>query len=115
MGVDLNRFLSKEYDSKLYNCGHFVAEVWEELTKENIEGFCCSFVKDSNEFIEMMKSRKKLNNPIPPCIVIMQSAMTVPHAGVIVGRDQVLHLDEHGAKLESLLILRTLYRVKFYR
>lgn len=109
------RFLLKSYDAKRYNCGHFVADVWKELTGENIEGFCCSFVSDSNQFLEIIKQREKLREPIPPCVVIMQSGMAIPHAGIVISPDQILHLDENGAKLESLTILKTLFRMKFYR
>lgn len=113
--MSLDEFLGRRYNFDKYNCGHFVAEVWQHLTGENIDELCKSFVQsDSETYFKLFKQRRKLRAPESPCVVFLQAPKLLPHAGIYVD-NRVLHLTENGAKFDDLSILRVYYRLSYYK
>lgn len=103
-GSIIDKYLDRTYDLATYNCGHFVADVWRDLTGEDISIICDSFVEGKlNAFRQQRQDREKLACPpdVGFCGVLFRNTNNEIHAGIwIDGR--VLHLTEAGAKYEPL-------------
>lgn len=110
--METDKFLDRVYDLKNYNCAHFVTEVWEDLTGEDISELCGSFV--GNDAWSSLKDRKKLRKPESPCVAIMQNPSILPHAGIYV-EGRILHITETGVKFEELSVLKLYNRISFYK
>ena len=83
--MNLDQFYNRTYNSKTYNCAHFVVEVWVHITGDNIAHILKGFLlPPENRYVDskLFKHFKKLNEPKSPCIVLMQRPKTPPHVGV---------------------------------
>ena len=103
--MSIDAFLDREYDLHKYNCGHFVADVWKELTGEDIT--------DIFSLTTNAKQRTRLKEPVSPCVCIMRG-IADPHAGVYLD-GKVWHLTPQGVQCNDLLYLKIIYRLSFYR
>lgn len=113
--MNFDDLLTKEYDATNYNCGHFVAEVYQRLTGENISQICQSFNKRPfDEFLQLIKKRIKLKVAKSPCVAIMKKEGLVPHAGIFLN-NRILHIDADGVKFSDLSFIESFYKVSFYR
>lgn len=103
-GSIVDKYLDREYDLATYNCGHFVVDVWRDLTGEDIQLICDSFMEGKlNTFRQQRQDREKL--VCPPdngfCIVLLRNFANEVHAGVWID-GKILHLGETGAKFEPI-------------
>lgn len=113
--MSIDDYLDREYDIDKFNCGHFVAQVWRDLTGRDISGICSSFVTNDTEFFKKENRKfKHLHQPESPCVVLMRAPNVPSHAGIYVDA-KVLHLTESGVRYESLDMLKPYWRLSFYK
>lgn len=78
---------------------HFVAEVWLELTGQDIS-VITRFFEDTNS----INIFERVREPVDPCIVLLRAPRLAIHAGVYL-RKKVLHLDNKGAQFFPLHVV----------
>lgn len=102
------------FDWRTYNCGHFVREVWLDLTGVDLglrmpekitrEDLLQAFSLGEREIVG--KIIHEIPEPVDPCLVMFQTKLNVPHVGVYVD-GALLHLPKNGnvehAKLEAVM------------
>ena len=115
MSIDI--FLEKQYNEDSYNCAHFVTEVWKELTGEDISSKMDGFLlppSDRYTRLEKRKAFRRIENPLTPCIVLLQGRKQTPHVGIFFKR-RVLHITKRGVQYMPLEIARVGFKsVRFY-
>lgn len=94
--MSLDKYFGRRYDSRRYNCAHFVCEVWSDLKGDQfaiaLHGLLCP-VSDRRAIAGELRRIQFLKRAESPCVAYMQSRLKPPHVGVwISGR--VLHLTE---------------------
>jgi len=105
----LDRFyaLERPYDRENYNCAHFAARVWHELTGGDISMFTG---------LPNMSHRARLarlEKPQDPCVAFVYFS-AYPHVGIFM-RNGVLHFNRFGVRFENLHHFSYLARaVRFY-
>jgi hypothetical protein len=92
--MKLDKYFSKQYDEQNYNCLHFAADVWKDLTGTDIIDNI-NKILNSHLTKNEMRLFKKLNCPQSPCIVLMQRRNCRPHVGIYID-NYVFHLTENG-------------------
>ena len=110
--MNLNQFLDRQYDLTAYNCGHFVTEVWKEVTGEDITDLCSDFI--STGFAKTRRKLERLPRPKNPCLIVMAADHLPPHVGVFI-ENKVIHLQESGPISQSLIFLPRHYQLSFFR
>lgn len=115
MSVDC--YLKKRFSAANYNCAHFVAEVWEDLTGQNVRetlaGFLC---RPSTRYTSpsALSRVRLLDHPCEPCIVFFQGAHSDTHVGVWI-RGKVLHLLKTSVQYVPLEVAAYGYnRIRFF-
>lgn len=102
--MNIDQFHHRTYDSNNYNCAHFVCEVWEHITGDNInlimEGFLLP-PKDRFVRYDIFKQFEKLINPKSPCIVLMQGGGVETHVGLYC-EGKVLQIKEQGVDYQPI-------------
>lgn len=111
--MNIDKFLDRTYQIDKYTCGHFVAEVYGDLTGEDVHSILTSFVQ-GRKFTELLRTRKKIAVPATPCLAVIRAENEVPHVGVHID-GKILHLSDQGARLQSLETFTSRYQVSFYR
>lgn len=105
--MNLDRFYSRVYNEKTYNCAHFVCEVWKDLTGEDITHKLTGMMTVKNERVVDPKLRfkfKKLDGkPNQPCLIVMHRRRIGSHVGIYLN-DKVLHITESGVERVSVEI-----------
>lgn len=113
--INIDSWLDRRYDLRSYNCGHFVADVWRELTGEEIRNICQNVLNgDIRSFQEATRKYTRLPIPLSPCVVIMRGKNLQTHAGVFVD-EAVLHLTNDGVRYQTLYEFDKQYRMSYYR
>lgn len=100
----MDEFFKKEYNSKEYNCAHFVADLWEYITGDDIRHILNGFLlpaKDRFVSSEIRHQFEKLEKPVNPCIVLMQRPRTAPHVGLWFN-GKVFHIQKDGPQYQPL-------------
>lgn len=93
------KFLGRKYHKEHYNCAHFLADVWLEITGVDIKAQLTGFLlKPSDRFVtpDIRRSFRRIEKPESPCIVLMQRKNHESHVGVFWKR-KILHMNESGA------------------
>ena len=104
--INLDVYLDRKYNSTNNNCGHFVNEVWQDLTGE---------VLDTYDITPDLPRRfKKLRKPEEPCFCLMQAHLLPPHIGIYINK-KILHFSETGVKHDSIANIIPYYRLSYYR
>ena len=113
----IDTYLNRRYDYDQFNCGHFVSEVYYDLTNINISDITSSFIKrNAKEFRRFLRDRVRLEKVDPICLMLMQDDILETHVGVVVEPEKVLHLTENGPICEHINNLKSLYsKVTFYK
>lgn len=97
--MSIDKYLDSYYDQCKHNCLHYVSEVWEDLTGQNIRQVLGTVldgrIADRKLAFEVARRFKVLEKPQSPCLVFMQAPRTVPHIGIWI-RGRVLHLTQQG-------------------
>lgn len=94
--MSIDKYFSRVYDKKNYNCAHLVREVWLDLTGNDIDYALNGFLRAPEErFVKKSERRhlKRLDSPQDPCIVLFQSPRVAPHVGIFI-RGRLLHISE---------------------
>jgi len=94
----VDRFLGRPYDRRRYHCWHLVCEAWLDLTGTDL-GPVPDW--DEREVLARFSAFAASPEPVSPCIVLMLTPPSVPHAGVFL-RGRVLHIRPEGARFERL-------------
>lgn len=112
--MNLDKFFSKTYDEKNYNCLHFAAEVWKELTNQDLFELIENIIngKINKETKYQFESLTKATSP---CIVIMKRRGCNSHVGIFYD-NRVIHLTELGVECYNLDIAsRGFNKLRFIR
>lgn len=113
--MNIDKFLDQKYNATTYNCGHYVAEVYKELTGVDIDYICKSYYNDTvPEFLNLVRGREKLELPKSPCIAVMKMPNAINHAGIYI-EGRILHLTDAGPKFDLMEIVKLHYRLSFYK
>lgn len=112
--MNLNKYFDRTYDEKKYNCLHFAAEIWKELTGKDLIGLMDEITTRKLHKTDMQQF-EYLSKPISPCIVLMKRRRCTPHVGIFF-QDRVIHLTELGVECFPLDIAsRGFNKVSFIR
>lgn len=113
--MNINEFFSRKYDATFYNCGHFVIEVWEFLTGEDISLCATSFqTRNIKDYRDYHIQRQRIKKPNDPCLVVMRSVDAVPHVGIFV-EGRVLHIGEDGVRFDRIPFLKNTYKLTYFK
>lgn len=117
--LDLNEFLSRQYDEDKYHCVHFLCDVWEHATGDDIRPRFGKLLNEAlnakNIIAPMRMGFEKLDKPVNPCIVLFQGKKMQPHVGMWFNR-KVIHLWEEGAEYIPIKIAALGFNgFRFYR
>ncbi len=103
-------FLAKPYDQATYNCSHFVAELWERITGQSIEGFA----DPRKGRVEVRRRMQPSNGQAVPALVIFKSKSGPNHAGVMYQPGYIIHNTQRGVFIEPVRRLNNLYELVYY-
>lgn len=116
--MSIDKFFARRYNSKTYNCAHFVAEVWQELTGQDLQellhGFLCGPTTRQVSLSDL-RAVRLLERPAHRCLV----AATAPahheaHVGVWLS-GKVLHLTNHSVQYQPLDVFSLGFtRIRFF-
>lgn len=102
----IDQYFFKVYNADTYNCLHFAAEVWQDLTGQDIlEKLSLGFTVPASESFTLSTARHikrnftKLSVPESPSLAMMQRARMTPHVGVFFDR-RILHITEGGVEFQ---------------
>jgi len=115
--MNFDKFLDKKYNSKNYNCLHFVKDVYKELFEIDIENVFRGLFDGPGcrkPSVVGLEQLSRLERPISPCIALFQANRRSPHVGIWLG-GRILHLSTNGAEwtpLESFML--DFNKVRFY-
>lgn len=116
--MSIDAFFHRKYNRETYNCAHFVCDVWENLTGEQIAhklGPLLLPPKERYVAPELRRHFRKLERPESPCVVLMQRRGSPPHVGIFV-RGRVLHIHERGVEFQPTDVAsRGFERTGFYK
>jgi hypothetical protein len=114
----LDKYLSKRFNYRTYNCYDFVREVWLELTGTDLGAQTpteSGIQVYTEKALQVANTLVSLPSPEDPCIVLLQRARIEPHIGVYTG-GKVLHLTKSGAYYMALSQITPGYpTVSFYK
>lgn len=116
MITSIDHYLDKKYVKGKYNCAHFAAEVWYDLTGKDIKPFLVGILPDSGSVARhsLIKNFTRLKSPVSPCLVLLTHKIMQPHAGVFLF-NRVLHLTEAGVRFATLDSVSYGMEARFYR
>lgn len=116
MSVDV--YLDRTYDRKHYNCGHFVADVWFDLTGDDISEAISGLVAPTGKGranLAQLRAFKRITKPESPCIALLSPPRGQTHVGIYL-RGSVLHITETGVAFDHLEVATIGYaHARFYK
>lgn len=102
--MSVDRYLGFTYNKNTFNCAHFVAMVWKDLTgldiSQNITGFT-GLVKDRRAILSDLRVFKRIPSLQSPCMVLLTPTRGEPHIGVYL-RGKLLHIKESGVSFDHM-------------
>jgi hypothetical protein len=116
MSIDV--FFKRKYNRNNYNCAHFVCEVWQHITGENIAHKLSGLLKPADEMqagLGLRRHFEKLKTPASPCIALMQRKGAASHVGLY--KDgRILHIHEFGVEFQPVdVAARGFEKIGFYK
>lgn len=102
MSIDI--YMGRRYDRRSYNCGHFVADVWMDLTGVDIGPAMSGLVKPTGQgqaILAHLRAFKRITKPISPCIAMLSPPRGQPHVGIFL-RGRILHITESGVHFDHI-------------
>lgn len=118
LATSVDSFLDRTYDDKNYNCLHFVAEGWFDLTGVDILDALQSLIgafAERRVTKEGVRAFARLNGPESPCLVVMRRPRTTPHVGIFL-RDNVLHIQRCGVQFMPIRVAAFGFKsVQYYK
>jgi len=116
--TSVNEYLGKVYDARKYNCFHLAAEVWADLTGQDLIKAYGDAIRDGLEARrlnrQLVSGLREIPKPQDPCIVVLQNPRETPHIGVYL-RGRVLHIREHqGVRFEPIFFAQFGFKTTRY-
>lgn len=115
--MSVDKYLHLTYDKRAFNCAHFVALVWLELTGQDIGPNVAGLARPRAErhvSIAPLRTFKRLQQPTSPCIVMLNRPRTEPHIGVYL-RGKVLHITQSGVAFDFVEVAASGFKdVRYY-
>ena len=117
--MSIDKYLTRVYHPKTYNCAHLVAEVWTDLYGSEMgqimRGFLCA-KNDRRVRLGDVRGVVVLEKPEDPCVVLMHTPKRAAHVGVYL-RGRVLHIDRYkGPQFVPLEVVSVGYsKVRFFK
>lgn len=113
----LEHFMFKEYHERDYNCAHFVAEVWEHITgndiTEDLQGFLLP-VGERKIYRDKLRNFKRLDRPKSPSIAVFRGGLSEPHAGIYID-GKIFHIKKAGVFYQNVGLAKAYhYKVNYY-
>lgn len=102
--ISVDRYFSRTYNRKSYNCAHLVCEAWKDMTGQDISGALRGFLNGRGEgraILNDLRRFKRLTEPQSPCIVLFHATKQAPHVGIYI-RGRVLHIQSRGVEFQPL-------------
>lgn len=101
----VDAYFSRIYNSRTYNCAHFVCEVWKDETGQditaNLAGYLCG-PGERRAIKAQRRAFRRLATPQSPCVVLFQGLRSAPHVGIYI-RGRVLHISsKQGVRFDDL-------------
>lgn len=105
MSFSVERFITKEYHGRNYNCWHFACDVWSALSGQVYAADPVDVELNPSalheQALQMTGQFTTLDKPRSPCFVLMRRQRLNPHVGVYIN-GKVLSLNERGASYVDL-------------
>lgn len=116
--MSIDTFFHKKYDRNSYNCAHFVCDVWQHVTGEDLTLRLVGFLQapaNRKAVLSDLRSFQRLQTPQSPCLALMQRRGSAPHVGIFI-RGRVLHIHEMGVEFQPIDVAsRGFERIGFYK
>ena len=116
--MNIDPYFLKVYDADNYNCAHFVSDLWEDYTGQNIREKLLPLlqpVKQRSAPFNLRKNFIKLTHPEEPCIVLLHRRRCGAHVGFYLS-GKVFHITDVRVELVPLNIVSIGFdSVGFYR
>lgn len=97
-----DKYLDRQYQRGVYDCFHFAREVWLDVAGEDLAErmeWHLRAVSERSLTLSSIKRFERLQEPVTPCLVVMQNRDETPHIGVY-WKGRVLHLTESGVEYQ---------------
>ena len=111
--MNFDKFYDKVY-SPNYRCNNFVAEVWKECFKQNIDSALLGSNPRCSGNVLDAHTRRMILEPSGPCLAVFSNPGQESHVGILID-GKVLHLTEFGVCwIELECVSRWYKRLRFY-
>ena len=115
--MNIDKYLDRVYNERNYNCAHFVCEVWNDITGQDISILLAGFLRaPSKRWLDAHKLARltPLDAPETLAIALFQSCKRDAHVGIWLD-GKILHIGEKGVELTCIELLRISFnQVRFY-
>jgi len=118
--MSIDKYLDKVYDEKNYNCSHFAAEVWKDLTGIDISNLIGQVYTSRRanahkaELRQFLGAFQALEKPVSPCIALFILPRKTTHVGIVLD-GRILHIGPKGVEwtfAETIMI--NFKKVRYY-
>lgn len=111
--ITIDRYYGRTYHPRTYNCAHFVCDVWQDCTgqnlRETLQGFLCA-PYNRRPALSRLRALRVLGAPVNPCMVLLQGQRGDVHIGVW-WSGRILHLAHRaGVQYQPLEVVRIGFR-----
>jgi hypothetical protein len=98
-------FMDRVYRRNVYDCFHFVREVWAHLTGEDINTRLSGLMDAAQRRIVPTHVRKvkRLDVPVTPCFILMRKPCGEMHIGIY-WHGRIFHLQPYGPALQPVSV-----------
>jgi len=99
-----DQYFGRKYGRRSYNCARFAADVWRDLTGQDLSKELAGTMAGRGEAkaaVSDMRRFKRLPAPVDPCLVLFQFHRESPHVGVFT-RGKVLHITAKGVQFQPV-------------
>lgn len=106
--MNIDPYFFREYNENTYNCAHFVCEVWEQYTGEDIRWKLLPLLdtRDKRHAVANLRHNfDKLQTPEEPCIVLAHRRRCGPHVGMFIS-NKVFHISDVRVELVPLEVFK---------
>lgn len=111
--IKVDKYLSKKYDLRTYNCAHFVCEVWRECFGVDISAALLGLF-DKTSGLSAFRGFRRLTTPVSPCLAVFNRSRSDLHVGIFY-KGRVLHIGNAGVEyMPPYNIGFKTYRLRYY-
>lgn len=113
----IDKYFGAKYHPRKYNCAHFVADVWKDLTGIDASIPLGSFLTSKSERDAWKFGRRQfqpIKEPQDPCIALFKAPRIQAHIGIYI-RGKILHLFHRGVEYQPIEVVGFDYPIRrFY-